>query len=150
MGSPSRGPDPPGYDIALTILGEVVSIYPHRRPQELLVAAGTLALGREPCPNSKSWARAVYWGQTVTSDEEHGIQRRAAELDAPLFCEYRGMNVAIFDLSSDFPWRPGCKLRLYPNHACIAGAMYDYYVVVDGDVEGGERVVDVWPRCRGW
>jgi D-serine deaminase-like pyridoxal phosphate-dependent protein len=38
------------------------------------------------------------------------------------------------------------KIRVWPNHACIAGAGFGWYLVVDG----GDEVVDVWPRWRGW
>jgi D-serine deaminase-like pyridoxal phosphate-dependent protein len=40
----------------------------------------------------------------------------------------------------------GQKIRVWPNHACIAGAGFGWYFVVDG----GDEVVDVWPRWRGW
>ena len=40
----------------------------------------------------------------------------------------------------------GQKLRIWPNHACIAGAGFGWYFVVDG----GDEIIDVWPRWRGW
>lgn len=36
-------------DVGLTILAEVASVYPGRQNPEALIAAGSLALGREPC-----------------------------------------------------------------------------------------------------
>lgn len=45
----------------------------------------------------------------------------------------------------------GRKVLLWPNHACIAGAGFGWYLVVDSEGEGqGNVVVDVWARCRGW
>lgn len=40
----------------------------------------------------------------------------------------------------------GQKIRIWPNHACIAGASFGWYLVVDG----GDEIVDVWLRWRGW
>ncbi len=45
----------------------------------------------------------------------------------------------------------GQKVRIWPNHSCITGAGYDWYLIVDSTLEGKEdEVVDVWPRWRGW
>ena len=148
-----------GYDLALTIIAEVISIYPDRSPPEVLIAAGTLALGREPCPGSKTWAAVVEWdipgrphAQRLVSSEwevhkisqEHGVLRaNSGTSESPECGDNSKSPIKI-------PWTVGQKVRMWPNHACVAGAMYDQYVVVDGDVEGGERVVDVWSRCRGW
>jgi len=45
----------------------------------------------------------------------------------------------------------GMKVRVWPNHACIAGAGFGWYLVVDEAREGREdEIVDVWPRWRGW
>jgi D-serine deaminase-like pyridoxal phosphate-dependent protein len=42
-------------------------------------------------------------------------------------------------------------VKIWPNHACIAGAGYGWYLVVDSEREGNEdEIVDVWVRCRGW
>ena len=40
----------------------------------------------------------------------------------------------------------GGRVRVWPNHACIAGTGFGWYLVVDG----GDVVVDVWVRWRGW
>jgi len=40
----------------------------------------------------------------------------------------------------------GQKVRVWPNHACVAGSGFGFYLVVDG----GDEIVDVWPRWRGW
>lgn len=40
----------------------------------------------------------------------------------------------------------GDMVRILPNHACATGAMHARYHVVDG----GTKVVDVWPRVNGW
>lgn len=43
----------------------------------------------------------------------------------------------------------GDFVEVFPNHACVAGAGFGWYVVVDSEV-GDDVVVDVWGRWRGW
>lgn len=51
----------------------------------------------------------------------------------------------------EVPLAVGDKVRVWPNHSCVAGAAFDWYLVVDSRNEGREdEVVDVWPRWRGW
>jgi D-serine deaminase-like pyridoxal phosphate-dependent protein len=130
-------------DIALTILAEVASVYPHRSPPEALLAAGSLALGREPCKSYAGWGVVTDWniaseaeggdrasGWTVARiSQEHGILQAGEGA--------RGLVV-------------GQRVRIWPNHACIAGAGFRYYLVVDSAVGSGDEVVDVWGRCWGW
>jgi D-serine deaminase-like pyridoxal phosphate-dependent protein len=42
--------------------------------------------------------------------------------------------------------KPGWRVRIAPNHACITAAGHDRYYVVDG----GTEVVAVWDRVNGW
>lgn len=131
-------------DIALTILAEVASVYPSR--DEALIAAGTLALGREPCKSYPGWGKVTAWNTTFADSgktvnwmigrisQEHAIlvKSREAEESAKLHV--------------------GQKVRILPNHACIAGAGYGWYLVVDSGLpkDQCDVVVDVWVRCRGW
>lgn len=71
--------------IALTILAEVCSLYPERERPEALIAAGTIALGREPCKNYDGWGVVTAWCFEEAGDcgddrlivsrlsQEHGI-----------------------------------------------------------------------------
>jgi D-serine deaminase-like pyridoxal phosphate-dependent protein len=46
--------------------------------------------------------------------------------------------------------RVGQVIKIYPNHACVTGAYYGWYFVVDSDLDGeAAKVVDVWVRARG-
>ena len=135
-------------DIALTILVEVTSLYENRDPSEALMAAGSLALGREPCKSYKGWGVVSNWGfasrsqpahsswEVARVSQEHGILQR---IPRPLPDDSSELVV-------------GQQLRIWPNHACVAGAGYDYYHVVDSSLpeEHKDVVVDVWVRCRGW
>jgi D-serine deaminase-like pyridoxal phosphate-dependent protein len=144
-------------DLGLTILAEVVSIYPGRgkdgRP-EVLIAAGSLALGREPCKAYSGWGIVSPWKiekarmpdfgpdmhdewQVGRISQEHGILTWHGT--------WKGNEE---DVS---PPTIGQKLRVWPNHACIAGAGFDWYLVIDSETNANEsKIIDVWPRWRGW
>ena len=133
-------------DLALTILTEVASLYRNRPTSEVLIAAGSLALGREPCKSYQGWGIVSNWGMTTEStmnrsgwqvgriSQEHGILTRDPTHVADI------MELSI-----------GQKLRIFPNHACIAGAGFGWYLVVDSSLEDRkDEIVDVWVRWRGW
>ncbi|MCJ1474132.1 hypothetical protein MMC13_002790 [Lambiella insularis] len=130
-------------DLALTILTEVTSAYKHRDPEEALIAAGTLALGREPCKSYNGWGVVSDWnlsslvpskrsGWVVARiSQEHGVLQNTSSIHAP------ALSV-------------GKKVRIWPNHACIAGAGFNFYFVVDSaDIGNEDTIVDIWMRCRG-
>lgn len=161
----ARGPELlSSSDIAISILADVVSLYPGRGPDgrtEALINVGCLGLGREPCkdmgpepgihyngwgivmpwpeagptnPPPTSEFPAVHGGWQVTKvSQEHGI------------LGWEG------DKSSEVPLRIGQRVRIWPNHSCIAGSGFEWYLIVDSRKEGArDTVVDVWPRWRGW
>ncbi|KAL9104232.1 MAG: hypothetical protein Q9163_000780 [Psora crenata] len=142
-------------DIALTVLTEVNSIYPHRSNPEALIAAGSLTLGREPCKSYPGWGIVSDWNTASSPDaklktgrsgwqvgrisQEHGILTK----DSVAFGQEA--EAAPSDL------KVGQKVKIWPNHACVAGAMFGWYLVVDSSLKGREdEIVDVWVRCRGW
>lgn len=103
-------------DCALTILTTVVST---SVPGQVVIDAGTKALGREPRGGGADWGYGEVMehpGAIVTRmSEEHGI----IDLDS---CD----------------WRPqvGELVRIIPNHVCIAMHLFDHvYAVVDGRLE---------------
>lgn len=147
--------------IAISILVEVASLYPGRGPNdttEALVNAGCLAMGREPCADMgaekgrhyASWGIVMPWGvdnpvpgkdfpavhggwQLGKVSQEHGILRWLGEP------------------GEEIPLKFGQRVRIWPNHACVAGAGFDKYLVVDSRRIGKEdEIVDVWSRCNGW
>jgi D-serine deaminase-like pyridoxal phosphate-dependent protein len=113
-------------DCALTVLATVVST---AVPGQAVIDAGSKALAREPLGREGGgWAALLDRPEvTVTRmSEEHGI----------------------LDLS-DTAWRPqvGDRVRLVPNHVCVAVQQYDTIVGVRGDY-----VESTWPvaaRGRG-
>ena len=129
-------------DIALTILTEVASVYSERETPEALIAAGSLALGREPCKSYTGWGVLSAWGMPAKSSgwmvgrisQEHGMLAKAP------------------GTASQCELQVGDKVRIWPNHACVAGAGYGWYLVVDSSLPEDQRdkIVDVWIRWRGW
>ncbi|KAM3086077.1 hypothetical protein ACMFMF_000031 [Clarireedia jacksonii] len=137
--------------LGLTILAEVASIYPSRgisNSTEALITAGSLAMGREPCKAYSGWGILTPWNrssfvlpnsgpenysgwQISRISQEHGILTNPGKNDSELTI--------------------GQKVRIWPNHACITGAGYGWYLVVDESREGKEdEIVDIWVRWRGW
>ena len=135
-------------DIALTILAEVASVYNHREHREALIAAGSLALGREPCKSYRGWGVVSDWNMAIQSNDgrsgwqvgrisqEHGVLTIDSNIDHPS--------------TADLHY--GQKIRIWPNHACVAGAGFGWYLIVDSSLaeDRQDEIVDVWVRCRGW
>ncbi|RCI16709.1 hypothetical protein L249_2552 [Ophiocordyceps polyrhachis-furcata BCC 54312] len=146
-------------DLALTVLADVHAVYPGRGARasdEALIGAGTLALGREPCKDYEGWGFVVppslkHCGDDVAGfrgwivgriSQEHGILTRRGDVV-----------VAGGDEEETEGRTPvtGSRVRIWPNHACIASSHFGWYYVVDGDHDGdGDVVVDIWVRGRGW
>lgn len=154
--SPSALPANPKYDtsglstadIALTIMAEVASVYESRESPEALIAAGSLALGHDPCKSYSGWGIVSDWGmptgnlegrsgwQVGRISQEHGILTKDTQRKSEELAELK----------------IGQKVRVWPNHACVAGAGFGWYLVVDSSLpeERRDQIVDVWVRCRGW
>ena len=144
---PSTGPGLSFGDVAFTILTEVASLYSEREQPEALIAAGSLALGREPCKSYSGWGIVSNWGfdstiptgrsgwQVGRISQEHGILTHESSKHG----DTRELCV-------------GQKVRMFPNHACVAGAAFDYYLVVDSSLpeKRHDEILEVWVRCRGW
>ena len=133
-------------DIALTILSEVASLYPNRKNPEALLAAGSLALGREPCKSYSGWGKVTSWN-TTAADTDNGSGWMLGRIS-----QEHGILTQDEDTESQVELCVGQKVRVWPNHACIAGAGFQFYLIVDSDLPESQRdsIVDVWVRCRGW
>lgn len=137
-------------DLGLRILVEVASLYPDRteRP-EALVAAGSIALGREPCKSYPGWGVVTPWPTKSgdhydpESNKTGWIVGRISQEHGVLTWEGSQDNVRELQL--------GEKLLVWPNHACIAGVNFGWYLIVDSDsADGPDQIQDVWVRWRGW
>lgn len=134
-------------DIALTILAEVVSLYSNRDSPEALIAAGSLALGREPCKSYNGWGIVSDWGMDLPVDD-----RRCGWQVGRISQEHGILTKDPNSVHDSMELQIGQKVRILPNHACIAGSGFGWYLVVDSSLphEFHNEVVAVWVRCRGW
>jgi D-serine deaminase-like pyridoxal phosphate-dependent protein len=134
-------------DLALTILVEVASLYDDRKPPEALIAAGSLALGREPCKSYKGWGVVSNWGMISTATKETGC----SDWEVARVSQEHGVLQKV-STSVSKQLEIGQKVRIWPNHACIAGAGFGHYLVVDSDLPADrtDEIVDIWVRCQGW
>lgn len=164
-------------DIAVSVVAEVASVYVGRGAAgstEALINAGSLALGREPVGPSGGaqdgddhddekaagycgWGIVMPWGQG--GGEEVALDPAPRGFPAV----HGGWQVGrISQEHGILVWkgagegregglRFGQRVRVWPNHSCIAGAGFGHYLVVDSRREGNEdEVVDVWERWNGW
>jgi D-serine deaminase-like pyridoxal phosphate-dependent protein len=145
-------------DIAITVLAEVASLYPGRGQlgtTEALVTAGSLALGREPVQGGKDYPG---WGIVAPWNGYRGYTVPGADFPAVSggwqvgrISQEHGILTWVGSKEEEIPLQIGQKVRIWPNHACIAGAGFGYYLVVDSRRQGKEdEVIDVWTRARGW
>ncbi|KAJ5975945.1 hypothetical protein N7481_009652 [Penicillium waksmanii] len=132
-------------EIAISVVAEVCSVYNdgEREKPEALVAAGTLALGREPCAAYPGWGILSNWRQT--GDAESGASRLMVERISQEHSIISWEKAA----QESLPLQVGQIVKIYPNHSCVTGAFYGFYFVIDSSLDEASRVVDIWVRGRG-
>ncbi|MBP7146391.1 MAG: alanine racemase [Acidobacteria bacterium] len=122
-------------ECAFTVLATVIGRHPERNT--LVINAGALALSKDAGPTHVD--PACGFGRVFSEDgtrlfdglrvesltQEHGLVRSRGPLGAahPL----------------------GSRLRIIPNHSCLAAAQHDRYHVVRGN-----EIVAEWRPARGW
>jgi len=136
-------------DLGLRTLVEVASLYPDRGEKpEALIAAGSIVLGREPCKSYPGWGVVTPWpGKT---DQHYDPEGSRTGWIVGRISQEHGVLTWEGPRDQMRPLELGEKLLIWPNHACIAGVNFGWYLVVDSEVGDGDSVVDVWPRWRGW
>ncbi len=123
-------------DIACSVVSEVRGVYPERR--QLVIDAGALALSVDPGPRHV----APTCGYGLVCGLESG--RPLSGLAVVKLSQEHGLvqSDGRFDVSE---LGPGDRLRIIPNHACLAIACHETVHVVEGGL-----VVDRWRPVRGW
>ncbi|HVO35463.1 MAG TPA: alanine racemase, partial [Gemmatimonadales bacterium] len=122
-------------DCAVTVLASVVS---HQSGAgHVVVDAGALALSKDPGPDDPALRRG--FGPVLKGLAGHELEEALA---------VRGMSQEHGMVGGERPGdvaglAVGDKLRILPNHSCLAVALFDEYHVVRG-----EDVVDRWPIRR--
>ncbi|KAH8811019.1 alanine racemase domain protein [Xylogone sp. PMI_703] len=144
-------------DIAFTIVAEVVSNYPGRGTNgypEALIGAGGLALGREPCKAYPGMAMLTPWNRPGVKIPERELPVEAHNgWIVGRFAQEHGIVTWMGEAEGKQPDElvVGQKVKLWPNHACIAGSHFGWYFVVDTERSGKEdEIVDIWVKARGW
>ncbi|CAF3576074.1 unnamed protein product [Fusarium graminearum] len=138
-------------EIAISVIAEVCSTYNdgERAQPEALVAVGTLGLGREPCAAYAGWGVVSQRSYEAGKNKERRlIIDRVSQEHSILAWEH-----ADDEDTSGLPPLPlevGQNVAIFPNHACVTGALYGWYLVVDSSQGDAERIVDVWIRASGW
>jgi D-serine deaminase-like pyridoxal phosphate-dependent protein len=120
-------------EIAFSVLATVVSVHPE--DERAVVDAGALALSKDPGPTHID--SECGYGLPVTTNDQHplpGLRITALTQEHGVLCG-RGAEAL----------RPGTRIRIVPNHSCLAAACFDRYHVVRGI-----EVVDEWHPVRGW
>lgn len=117
-------------DCAATVLVSVVGHYPERN--QILVDGGALAFSKDP--------------GAVHIDPEVGFGAVTGYPD--LRFKSVSQELGIITGASRLPFERfpiGSRMRIVPNHSCLAAALFPVYHVVEGN-----RVVDAWVPHRGW
>ncbi|KAB8224126.1 putative serine dehydratase domain-containing protein [Aspergillus novoparasiticus] len=133
-------------EVGAYVVAETCSVYNdgEREYPEALVAVGTLGMGREPCPSYKGWGVVGPWGLPATQQGDRLYIDRISQEHSILRWESE-------EVAKKIPLSVGQTVKIYPNHACITGAMYGWYLVVDSSSDpDATKVVDVWVRWLGW
>ncbi len=124
-------------DIAASVLATVIGHNP--RTGRILVDAGALALSQDRGAAGLMEHTGFGWVCSETG----------ARLDGLYVAEVNQEHGMIAAASGALPWERlpiGARVRILPNHACMMAAPYERYNVVDG----GDTVVAVWDKARGW
>lgn len=148
--------------IGVSVVAEVASLYQGRGEggtTEALINAGSIALGREPCKEDgeghySGWGLVMPWGNAELANLDPAPKEFPAVhggWQVGRISQEHGILVWKGDKEKEVGLEFGQRVRVWPNHSCIAGAGYDHYLVVDSRKVGREdEVVDVWERWNGW
>ncbi|KAJ4002342.1 putative serine dehydratase domain-containing protein [Lentinula boryana] len=120
--------------VAQRVLVTVVSCYPGRGlngTDEVLVDGGAIAFSKDTGPSgSFGEVMGMSWKLGRIS-QEHGTLIR----EGPVGNE---------------ELKVGDEVEIIGQHACLIAAAYPWYYVVDTDLDGGKKVVDIWVPWKGW
>ena len=120
-------------DIAFSVLGTVIGVHPDQ--QRAVIDAGALALSKDPGPNHVD--PDCGYGHIVAVEDQHPLPGLRLTSISQEHGVVEGPGTAAL--------RPGTRLRILPNHSCLAAACFGSYHVIRGT-----DVVDEWRPFRGW
>ncbi len=120
-------------EVAFSILATVITVHPDAG--RAVVDAGALALSKDPGPTHVE--PGCGYGLLAALEDQHPLPGLALTDLTQEHGVLRGPGVEAL--------RPGTRLRIIPNHSCLAAACFDRYHVLRGT-----EVVDEWHPVRGW
>ncbi len=126
-------------DVAVSVLASVIG---HNRARgTVLIDAGALALSKDV--SAGEFFDDAGYGWIFDAQGEHRVGGAwVAEVH-----QEHGIVSGSGGAPAPFDALPvGSRVRVLPNHSCITCAMYESYHLV----EGGQSVIDEWPRINGW
>jgi D-serine deaminase-like pyridoxal phosphate-dependent protein len=125
-------------NIALSVVASVISR--NRARRQIVVDAGGLALSKDRS-TAQMPARDRKYGLVVDIEGNPAFGDLHIDEVHQEHGEIHNVSDAVLDALPI-----GAKVRIFPNHACMTAAMYDEYLVVDGNSSIRAR----WPRTNGW
>jgi D-serine deaminase-like pyridoxal phosphate-dependent protein len=140
-------------NLSLRVLVEVASTYDEREKPEALVAAGSIVFGREPCKSYPGWGVVTPWTAGSTPSDSSTVYDPEGSKTGWIvgrISQEHGNLVWEGPKDGMRKLEIGEKVMVWPNHACMAGPSFGYYLVVDGESSDPDRIQDVWARWRGW
>ena len=123
-------------DVALTVLGTVIGCYPERGT--IVLDTGGTALSHDPGPRHVD----PECGYGIVVPIGGGVTYGSAPRIVALSQEHAKV---VLDADVARMYSIGDRVRVLPNHACMAAGMFDRYHVVRGDA-----VVDRWGPAKYW
>ncbi|MGD8440841.1 MAG: alanine racemase [Holophagae bacterium] len=120
-------------DVAFSVLATVISAFPEQ--QRAVIDAGALALSKDPGPTHVD--PDCGFGRIVAVDDQHPLPGLRLTSLSQEHGVVEGPGVAALG--------PGTRLRVLPNHSCLAAACFDRYHVLRG-----VEIIDEWRPIRGW
>jgi D-serine deaminase-like pyridoxal phosphate-dependent protein len=123
-------------DVAFSILVSVSGLYPKRN--QFLIDAGALSFSKDP--GASHIDPQCGYGTFYSANGEKELS------DLRLFSLSQEVGKVSSSQALDYGLLTmGSKLRVIPNHACLAAALHDRYYVIRKN-----EVVDEWRPVRGW
>jgi len=124
-------------DVAFSVLATVISSFPEQ--QRAVIDAGALALSKDPGPThvDPGFGFGFGFGRIIAIEDQHPLPGLRLTSLSQEHGVVEGPGVAAL--------RPGVRLRIVPNHSCLAAACFDHYTVVRGT-----EAIDEWQPLRGW
>jgi D-serine deaminase-like pyridoxal phosphate-dependent protein len=120
-------------DVAFSVVATVISSFPEQ--QRAVIDAGALALSKDPGPTHVD--PGCGYGRIVAVEDQHPLPGFRLTSLSQEHGVVEGPGTAAL--------RPGTRLRILPNHSCLAAACFDrYHVLRSSDI------VDEWRPIRGW